>query len=107
MKGTSPSRASRSVAATGYSVPRWKVRNLINSLEKRKSTAIVTVGIDLAKNIFAVHGVDATGKAALVPPACPDVGLIGRLDATRSAASSRPVERRVGFSTLSYLPLFL
>ena len=30
--------------------------------------AIVTVGIDLAKNVFAVHGVDATGRAALVRP---------------------------------------
>jgi len=30
--------------------------------------SIVTVGIDLAKNIFAVHGVDETGKAALVKP---------------------------------------
>jgi transposase len=29
---------------------------------------IITVGIDLAKNIFAVHGVDATGKPALVRP---------------------------------------
>lgn len=29
---------------------------------------IVTVGIDLAKNLFAVHGVDETGKAALVRP---------------------------------------
>ena len=28
--------------------------------------AIVTLGIDLAKNVFAVHGVDATGRAALV-----------------------------------------
>jgi transposase len=28
--------------------------------------AIVTVGIDLAKNVFAVHGVDATGRAVLV-----------------------------------------
>jgi transposase len=28
--------------------------------------AIVTVGIDLAKNVFAVHGVDGTGRAALV-----------------------------------------
>ena len=27
---------------------------------------IVTIGIDLAKNVFAVHGVDATGKPALV-----------------------------------------
>ena len=30
---------------------------------------IVTVGIDLAKNVFAVHGVDATGRAVLVRPA--------------------------------------
>jgi transposase len=30
--------------------------------------AIVTVGIDLAKEVFAVHGVDQTGKAALVGP---------------------------------------
>ena len=29
---------------------------------------IVTVGIDLAKNIFAVHGVDDNGKPALVKP---------------------------------------
>jgi transposase len=29
---------------------------------------IVTVGIDLAKNVFAVHGVDETGKAVLVHP---------------------------------------
>jgi transposase len=30
--------------------------------------AIVTLGIDLAKNVFALHGVDAGGKAALVRP---------------------------------------
>jgi len=30
---------------------------------------IVTVGIDLAKNVFAVHGVDAEGCAVLVRPA--------------------------------------
>lgn len=30
--------------------------------------SIVTVGIDLAKNVFAVHGVDAAGKALLVKP---------------------------------------
>lgn len=33
--------------------------------------AIVFVGIDLAKNVFAVHGVDEAGKAALVKPAVP------------------------------------
>ena len=27
---------------------------------------IVTVGIDLAKNVFAVHGVDETGQPVLV-----------------------------------------
>ena len=27
---------------------------------------VVTVEIDLAKKVFAVHGVDATGKAVLV-----------------------------------------
>ena len=30
--------------------------------------AIVTVGSDLAKSVFAVHGVDETGKPALVRP---------------------------------------
>jgi len=30
--------------------------------------AIVTLGIDLAKNVFALHGVDATGRAMLVRP---------------------------------------
>jgi transposase len=30
---------------------------------------ILTVGIDLAKNVFAVHGVNDTGKAELVRPA--------------------------------------
>ncbi len=30
--------------------------------------AIVTVGIDLAKNVFAIHGVDEAGKAVLVDP---------------------------------------
>lgn len=32
---------------------------------------ILTVGIDLAKNVFAVHGVNEAGKAALVRPAVP------------------------------------
>jgi len=40
-------------------------------LRKGKSmTPIVTIGIDLAKNVLAIHGVDATGKplsARLIP----------------------------------------
>ena len=38
-------------------------------------TAIVTIGIDLAKNVFAVHGVGATGKLALVRPSVPRAKL--------------------------------
>jgi transposase len=30
--------------------------------------AIVTLGIDLAKNVFALHGVDGAGQTALVRP---------------------------------------
>ena len=30
--------------------------------------SIITVGIDLAKNVFAVHGVDDNGKSVLVKP---------------------------------------
>jgi transposase len=30
--------------------------------------SIITVGIDLAKNVFAVHGVDDNGKPVLVKP---------------------------------------
>ncbi|MCG3187679.1 MAG: hypothetical protein IOMNBAOH_02333 [Rhodocyclaceae bacterium] len=30
--------------------------------------SMVTVGVDLAKNVFAVHGVDDDGKVALVKP---------------------------------------
>ena len=38
--------------------------------------AIVTIGIDLAKNIFAVHGVDESGKPALVRPEVPRAKLL-------------------------------
>lgn len=34
-------------------------------------TAIVTIGIGLAKNVFAVHGVDTAGNNALVRPSMP------------------------------------
>ncbi|CAD6562760.1 hypothetical protein LMG24235_08001 [Paraburkholderia sabiae] len=32
---------------------------------------IVTIGIDLAKNVFAVHGMNEAGKAMLVKPRVP------------------------------------
>ena len=45
--------------------------------------AILYVGIDLAKNVFAVHGVDEHGKPALVRPSVPRAKLhrAGRLAA--------------------------
>lgn len=46
--------------------------------------AIVTVGIDLAKNIFAVHGINATGKPELVRPSVSRAKLLDLL------ASQRP-----------------
>jgi transposase len=58
------------MAEYGIKAPRWEAFSLINSLVfwKGKSMTIVTVGIDLAKNVFAVHGVDAAGKPVLVRP---------------------------------------
>jgi transposase len=38
--------------------------------------AIVCVGIDLAKNVFALHGVDEAGKPALVRPTVPRAKLV-------------------------------
>ena len=38
--------------------------------------AIVTVGIDLAKNVFAVHGVDEFGKPVLARPEVPRAKLL-------------------------------
>ena len=43
---------------------------------KGKSVSIITVGIDLAKDVFAVHGVNAAGKAELVKPRVARVQLL-------------------------------
>ena len=39
-------------------------------------SAIVTIGIDLAKNVFAVHGVDAKGKPTRERPSVPRAKLL-------------------------------
>ena len=65
MKGTSPSPA-RPVADTGDKCHDGKCSALIiNSLEKGKSMTILYAGIDLAKNVFALHSVDAGGAVVL------------------------------------------
>ena len=57
-------------AIYGNIVPRREVRTFhqFTCLVEGEIIAIVTVGIDLAKNVFAVDGVDETGKPALVRP---------------------------------------
>lgn len=45
--------------------------------------AIVFVGIDLAKNVFAVHGVNEVGKAELVKPVVPRGKLLELMAALR------------------------
>jgi transposase len=50
-------------------------------------SAIVTIGIDLAKNVFAVHGVDATGKLALVRP-CVPLAKLSRAQMSEPALSA-------------------
>jgi transposase len=48
-------------------------------IRKGKSMTILTVGIDLAKNVFAVNGVNETGRAELVRPAVARNKLIALL----------------------------
>ena len=75
MQGTSPSRDVHVDVVYGNKVPRWEVFDLINASQKGKSMAIVFVGIDLAKNVFAVQVADEAGKPALVKLAVPRAKL--------------------------------
>jgi hypothetical protein len=49
---------------SGINVPKWKCHQ---PLEPRGASTmkISTVGIDLAKNVFQLHGIDEHGKAVL------------------------------------------
>src|SRR6266513_3028196 len=59
MKGTSP--AARSASG----VPEWDCR-MSNSIERGEVMAqITTAGIDLAKKVFALHGIEGSGNVAL------------------------------------------
>ena len=59
-------------------------------------TAIVTIGIDLAKNVFAVHGVDATGKPAMVLSTVPRVRFFHRCAHTPCSVACHSGQRRTG-----------
>jgi transposase len=82
MKGTSPSQASGEALSASQSGVTIEVPANIDNLSEGEvmnkittkvvqhaSTETVTVvGIDLAKNVFALHGINGAGKAILVRP---------------------------------------
>ena len=47
-----------------------------SSLVPEAVVAIVCGGVDLAKNVFAIHGVDDVGKAVWVQPRLPCAKLL-------------------------------
>src|SRR4051794_1891606 len=66
MKGTFSPRGARRGAGYGNEVPRWEARTLINSLWDGEAMAIVYARVDLAKNVFAVHGVDRVTPPCMI-----------------------------------------
>ncbi|MCA6217180.1 hypothetical protein KGA65_11565 [Ideonella sp. B7] len=64
--------------------------------------AIVCVGVDLAKNVFAVHGINEAGCPELVRPAVPLDQLLALVSALLTCSpqsapccSHRPIETRL------------
>ena len=70
MKGTSPSLVTAPLAACGLRQQSATMErfNCSSTHLRGEVMAIVTIGIDLAKNVFAVHGVNEAGKPVLVKP---------------------------------------
>lgn len=89
MKGTSPSRASGEAFTASRSdvtmeIPinitnqsRGEAMDKITTVAARNASTdvVVTIGIDLAKNVFARHGT-AAGKPVLLRPELSRMGLI-------------------------------
>jgi hypothetical protein len=49
----------------GIAVPRWWPSKVTNG--EPSAMEVATIGLDLAKHVFPVHGLDAAGNAALIP----------------------------------------
>jgi hypothetical protein len=112
MNSTSPSQASRAPSGlrlTAQQCQDGEANLFINltCLVEGEIMTIVTLGIDPAKSVFAVHGVDATGKAVLVRPEVPRAKLmelianlphcliavfVRRKALTRIMSASRPLQ---------------
>ena len=62
-----PPRVLRAADA-GNSVPKCEVQTFINSLGRERPMDFIATGIDLAKNVFAVHGLNLEGAVQLRQP---------------------------------------
>lgn len=60
----------RAITGVGNQLPRWEVQTLITTriIGRKRPIHIVTPGIDLAKDVFALRGADAAGKPVPVRP---------------------------------------
>jgi transposase len=52
-----------SSSPTGINVPNWYIRHQLTAKTEESTMKISRVGVDLAKSVFQLHGVDARGKA--------------------------------------------
>lgn len=94
------------VAVYGNEVPRWRGESFHQRtcLLEGEFIAIVTLGNDLAKNLFAVNGAVEAGKVVLVRPEVPRGNLSARIASLpRYLIGTFPVTRNRRSSTLAGL----
>ena len=65
-------------------------------IRKGKSMTILTVGIDLAKNVFAVHGVNEAGRSLMEWKTCASRSGTSRCAVAADPASTEPAATRTG-----------
>jgi len=65
----------------GHERPRWEVRIIHLRFIRKKTKAILFVGIDLAKPVFAQHGVDEHDKVVPLAPKVARDRLLGMMEA--------------------------
>jgi hypothetical protein len=63
---------------------------------------IIAIGIDLAKNVFAVHGVDEMGKVPLLKPKVNRADLLSLLKSLGNASFWHQIVQRVRSPNLRY-----
>ncbi len=94
------------------------MRSLINSLGKGKTITIIAVGIDLAKHVFAVHGIERANCATLVRSSVARDKLVERIGSkfvtpyrlsgkcrTNDAANQRVISEAVQRPQMRFVPV--